>query len=305
VRERQLDISFIWGIPYYYRQYGYTYCLDGNTFESLSAWKVRRLDRGSSSFFKFRTAQVSDSGLLTRLYEDSVSHLQVHLKRTPEHWHYLLDQAKFQVQIVEEVRSGEPVGYFGYYSPDSERVNIIESGITNADAAMAVLKKLALLTTHEIQVCWPENCSLARSAKTLGSLTEPGGQWLIHITDPASFLSRIRPVLESRLGRSDCAGATKNITINLFRQAYKICFTEGRLSQVNSLGFVDSSMGADGGDICIPPEAFVRLVFGFRNLEELSDAWPDMVIKPESRHIIEVLFPKMSAYLYATYKYFG
>jgi GNAT superfamily N-acetyltransferase len=34
VKEHDFDLSFIWGIPYYYRQYGYAYTNEGATFES-------------------------------------------------------------------------------------------------------------------------------------------------------------------------------------------------------------------------------------------------------------------------------
>jgi hypothetical protein len=136
-------------------------------------------------------------------------------------------------------------------------------------------------------------------------VTLPGGQWLFHIPSPAGLLTRIAPVLERRLAASDCEGLTKDLIINLFRQAYRLCFDAGKLVKVESLGFVDSSMGADGGDLCIPPDAFTRLVFGYRTLDELVDAWPDIVMKAESRRLVDVLFPKMASYFHTTYGYFG
>jgi hypothetical protein len=60
-------------------------------------------------------------------------------------------------------------------------------------------------------------------------------------------------------------------------------------------------MGADGGDLCIPPEAFVRLVIGYRALDELRDAWPDIVWRDSSRHWLDVLFPKMDSWLRMPY----
>ncbi len=64
-------------------------------------------------------------------------------------------------------------------------------------------------------------------------------------------------------------------------------------------------MGADGGDLCIPPDAFVRLLLAYRSLDELLDAWPDIIVKPQSRNLIDALFPKKPSYLYATYAYFA
>ena len=76
---------------------------------------------------------------------------------------------------------------------------------------------------------------------------------------------------------------------------------QGKLASVDAPGFVDASMGADGGDLCIPTDAFVRLVVGYRTLDELRDAWPDTVIKPRSRHILDVLFPRMTSCVWMPY----
>jgi len=118
-------------------------------------------------------------------------------------------------------------------------------------------------------------------------------------------LRKIAPVFERRLASSDCAGLTRNLVINLFRQAYRLSLHAGKVADVKALGFVDSSMGADGGDLCIPPDAFVRLLLGYCDLDVLYDAWPDIVMKPESRRLVDVLFPRLDGYFYATYACFG
>jgi len=64
-------------------------------------------------------------------------------------------------------------------------------------------------------------------------------------------------------------------------------------------------MGADGGDLCIPPDAFVRLLLGYRGLDALTDAWPDIVVKPQALPLVNALFARINSYLYATYAHFG
>lgn len=304
VRERELDLSFIWGIPYYYRQYGYTYCLEGSLSEVIHSSRLPAAHNPDA--YTLRRATAEDAHLLTRMYGSEMERQQIYLARKDAHWHYLLEQAKFEVYIVESEHTGTAAGYLGIWQPeDRSRLSIVEHGLANQDAGMAVLRALKTMTPGEISINGPRKSILATLARIYGSREVPGGQWLIHITNPAAFLAKIGPALEVNLAYSDCAWLTRDITINLFRQAYRLCFIEGKLEKVDPLGFVDSSMGADGGDLCIPPEAFVRLVFGFRNLDQLADAWPDIVVKTESRHLIDVLFPKMDGYLYSTYKYFG
>jgi hypothetical protein len=64
-------------------------------------------------------------------------------------------------------------------------------------------------------------------------------------------------------------------------------------------------MGADGGDLCIPPDAFTRLLLGYRTLDELADAWPDMVVRPARRHLWQVLWPKQPVYFWLPYMAYG
>jgi hypothetical protein len=311
VRERQMDLSFIWGIPYYYRQYGYSYCLDGNTSELLPATRIPADSTGQPGPYTLRPATLDDIPALTDLYRAAMRPLQFSVRRSPEHWRYLLEWARLPVQMVVDRRTAQAVGYLGLQKPLTQEqaaaghITIVESGLVNQQAGLAVFQALKAQTGGEILISWPHNGTLARLARLFGSVTLPGGQWLFHIPDLAGFLTRLGPVFERRLADSDCAGVTTNLIINLFRQAYRLCFASGKLASVESLGFVDSSMGADGGDLLIPPEAIVRLVFGYRGLDQLLDAWPDIVVKPTARRLVDVLFPHMDSYLYSTYAYFG
>ena len=304
VSERHFDLSFIWGIPYYYRQYGYAYCIDGSIFEALPAWRIPEAGEGLSDPYTLRTPSLEHIPALTDIYDKAARLLQFYAARSQSHWRYLLEKARFPARVVEDGRTGQVVGYVACVKQDDNHISVIESGILSQDTGLAVLRALKKETGVEIMVSWPKNNPLARLARNFGSVTETGSQWLLHINDLTVFLTKIIPVLERRLAVSDCAGLTRNIIINLFRQAYKLCFVSGKLEKVEPLGFVDSSMGADGGDLCIPPEALVRLILGYRSLEELKDAWPDIVIKADSRRIIEVLFPRMDSYINTIYAYF-
>ena len=176
-----------------------------------------------------------------------------------------------------------------------------ESGIAGYAAGMTALQTLKQEYGADIQLGWPQTNTLTQIGRSLGSTPLPADQWLLRITDVAGFLTKLAPVFEQRLARSDCAGLTANLCVNLFRHAFVLHFTRGKLERVAAVGFVDASMGADGGDLCIPPDAFVRLVFGYRDLDELHDAWPDITIKPASRRLLEILFPKVAAYFCMPY----
>lgn len=305
VKERHFDLSIIEGIPYYYRQYGYGYAGDHWRYDTLP---VGRIPTGPAAGerYGFRPATVSDIPTLVQLYERNMAAVQVATLRDAAYWHFLLAQAHYPVELVEDRQQGQAVGYLCTLAhPERQSSRVIESSLENADVAWAVLARLKATTTSEVQLGWPESNLLVRLARTLGSTTAPPDQWLLRLPDVAPFLLHIGPVLERRLATSAYAGLTVDLTLNLFRQAVRLAFVAGKLQAVTPLGFVDASMGADGGDLCIPPDAFVRLLFGYRTLAELSDAWPDLVIKPARRHLFDILFPKMNFYFWMPYLYWG
>lgn len=300
VKERNFDLSIIWGIPYYYRQYGYAYTIAGATCETLPVWRIPAASLGEALPLRLRPAVRDDIPSLTLLYHQSFDRLALSAERSPEYWFYLLEAAHHPVEMVEHTASGEALGYV-VIDRSAATAAILESSLPDALIAQAVLQLLKGQFSEQLQISWPADLPLAALARQLGSQTVPGGQWLVRIPSMERFLGRLGPVFEQRLAGSDWSGISASITLNLFRQAFRLCFEHGRWVGVDSLGFVDSSMGADGGHLCIPPEAFLRLLFGYRGLDELFDAWPDILVKPEAQPLIQALFPRLQPFLYTPY----
>jgi hypothetical protein len=108
-------------------------------------------------------------------------------------------------------------------------------------------------------------------------------------------------VFESRLKAAGLGDRDADLILNFFRSALLMRFLHGRLTAVEDAGFVDASTGAEGGDFCIPPDAFPRLLLGYRCIEELRDAWPDIRVRPGSRQVIETLFPRLDSLVLMPY----
>ena len=178
---------------------------------------------------------------------------------------------------------------------------IAESGIPAASTALALLQWCKTHVGGDLILGWPAESTLLQVARSLGSTLCPADQWLLRATDLPQLLQKLAPLLAARVARSSYAGLTAELTLNLFRQAYLLRFVAGELIRVESLGFVDASMGADGGDLCIPSDALMRLLLGYRSLDELADAWPDMVVRPARRHLWQVLWPKQAVYFWKPY----
>jgi predicted N-acetyltransferase YhbS len=302
VAERRFDLCIIQGIPFYYRQYGYAYALDHTPSELLPARQIPDRPADAATRFSARPVTPDDAATLAALYEQAMSPYSLAVQRSVEDWHYLLAWAGHAVRLVVDDRTGCSVGYVHVCRwPQEGELWVRESSIASAEAGMAVLRQLQAETAGEIRLTGSPLDELIRLGESLGSTPQPCGQWLFRFPDIARLIDKIGPVLERRLANSGCAGITADLCLNLYREAFALRFEAGKLCQVDSLGFVDASMGADGGDLCIPPEAFVRLVLGYRCLDELRDAWPDIKVKAKSRYLVEALFPRLSGCIWMPY----
>ena len=296
VANQGFDLSVIQGIPYYYRQYGYAYALDHTPLTVLT---TKGIPAEPTSRYLQRAARLDDIKILVQLYQSAMAFNQLSVYRSAEYWHYLLKYMDYPVYLIEDTQTGQAVGYMTVYRHGNFH-RVLENGTTSAAVALAGLQSLNETGITEVQVAGPPTNSLVQLARGLSGNLLVADQWLWRITDVARLLSRLKPVFERRLANSDWAGLTAQLHLNLYRQAYALKIESGRLT-VESLGFVDASMGADGGDFCIPPEAFIRLLFGYRRLTELRDAWPDIRIKPASRNLLAILFPPLEAHILMPY----
>jgi predicted N-acetyltransferase YhbS len=313
VQQSQYDVSIIWGIPYYYRQFGYHYCLEGWGYDSLPVWQIPdrvipvnpRTGEAGLPTLHLRQATLADIPYLETLYQETTLGLDFYVIRSQAYWEYLIQNAHFPIKILGNAQTGELLGYAVISIPPGDPPRILESGISSSPTALALLCLLKTQFPQEIQLGGYADSVLVKMGRSLGSNPQPAGQWLLRVSNLPTFLLKIAPVLEGRLKASGWENWDGDLIINLFREATRLRFNQGRLESVDGLGFVDSSMGADGGDLCIPPEAFTRLLFGFRGLDELRDAWPDIQVKPAARPLVEALFPHQSSWLHTPYFYMG
>lgn len=302
VAAQGFDLCIIEGIPYYYRQYGYAYATDHWASDGLAVARVPDGEKRSEeeSPIRLRAATMADVALLDAFYTESMSQLTCWTERSHEYWRYLIEAAHFPTVMVEDAASGDALGYVvGWLN--GKGAQICESGIPTASTALALLQWCKAHVGGELILGWPAESTLVQVARSLGSSIRPADQWLLRVVELPQLLQKLAPLLAARLADSPFAGLDAELVLNLYRQAYLLRFQAGELVAVESIGFVDASMGADGGDLRIPPDAFVRLLLGYRTLDELADAWPDIGVRPTRHHLWQVLWPKQTAYFWKPY----
>lgn len=303
LREGDYDLGHIQGIPYFYRQFGYEYAmpLEGG-------WRVDLHlipDSPAAGLpCRFRLATTDDLPVLIRLYDQAAADLDIHVVRDEATWRYLLGPST-QTETAAETwlvldEQDQTTGYVRVSAHGfGEGLHVSEVSCLSSGAAWAVLCWLKTLSTERgrpyIRLNLPAHHILPQVARCSGAHDLGHYAWQIKLVDVQRLLTKIAPVLEQRLQASPLAGITQEVILNLYREAFLLCFHQGRLHEVRALGF------SDEGGIRVPPLLLAPLLLGYRSREELAQAHHDFTVDGELQPLVDVLFCKMDSFLYTNY----
>jgi hypothetical protein len=303
----EYHLSHIQGIPYFYRQFGYEYALPLE-----GGWQIRpdqipeKLPENAQGY-RFRLATLDDVPALAQWYDDATTRdLEISAVRDRETWRYLLrhqthTQGGAEFWLVVDAEDNL-VGYvriaaFGFGSG----LIMEESSRLSHPAAVAALSHLKTLCIERdkpyIRLSASDTSPVVRAARAWGAHSESRYAWQIHLPDVACLLRQIAPALERRLAASAFAGLSETIVINMYREAIQLRVANGHITSVETVGF----RPWESQSINIPPPLVAPLVLGYRSREELHAAHPDVGIWGQSAYLIDVLFPKMTAFINQIY----
>ena len=304
--ERGCLLSAIAGIGYFYRQFGYEYCLPMGGGHRLRPEQIPELKEGETSPYRLRRAQAQDMPLLQRYYAELVKGLCVSSIIPDEIWRYQDTQPEDSVDrkvtyIVE--REGIPLGYVRLMGRETTHddfgkgVRIVEAFVPQYKACLEVLrfaKRLALAERQEriVKVEMALDIPLNQAAEMLGGEWQRPYGWQIRVIDSLRFLAAIGPALERRLEASPLAGLSRDLTISLHTEALALHFVQGHLGSVERL--------AEGTrcDLTLPPNAAPMLWLGHRSLNELMQWYPDTWCRnAEAKYLTDILFPKRPSWI--------
>ena len=301
--ERGFHLSQIRGIAGFYRQFGYEYTLPLEGGYRIELHQIPELKEGEEPAFTCRLQTEADMPAMKRLYDEAAQDLQIRAYLDDAIWGYLWQHAGTtmtgcEVWVVEDTNK-DITGYFSVQKYGfGSGVNVSEVSRLNYEAALAVLRQLKKLAAERekpfIRLNLPKNCVLMQTARYHGAHDVGTYAWQIHIPDMARFLNTIGPVLERRLAESPFAGLTEEIKLNFYRESVALQFADGKLTKVKWEDVGD-------GPISIPSRAAIPLVLGYRSREELGESWPDLRMPSRGAYLTDVLFPKMTAHIYAIY----
>ncbi|MFK7800672.1 MAG: GNAT family N-acetyltransferase [Anaerolineae bacterium] len=306
-------MQVITGIPWYYRQFGYSHALNlgGNRpFEWPSAGGTPT--KLKEEKFSWRQATIEDIPSLQKFFEIHSSNYMLNSLRNAAIWKF--DLAGISANSINEKtfwlisdQDGAPVGYVGFTHARSG-VQIQEIACNPSQS----MREFCLYITRTIlsfvdqeNAKNPKEKQLVRKllfflgtdhsayhalGRQLGKQQKPYA-WYIRIPDIPEFLRHVRPALEKRLADSVMTGHTGTHRITLYREHFALNFKDGSIISIDDY---DKKQPQDGDTIFTRPE-FIQLICGHRSFEEINHIHVDCSGNAEAWVLMNILFPKKAS----------
>lgn len=317
VEEDGYHFSLVWGVPWFYKKFGYyqtlgnkasrTYARAGilSRWEEQDAYQVRPMTCEDIPFGVMLHTQASQQSLIYFPYDE-------------KYWNMFafdyFEENRDQYRVIE--KDGRPVGIFSHNTHASNQMSVymfdLIRGVSWLEATPRVTAYLLQYGDRQLQ---ENGCRIEEIAYSLRqghpvfeimrdnySKERQQEQNYYRIPEIKGFLSAIKPVLEQRLGESFICGYTKKVKLQLFglKELIFIHFDSGKIIEISSVDNVHHGYY----DIHMPLEIFMHLLFGQMDIDDCMHlnrevgSWNDgRGVDNELRILLKVLFPKKSSYI--------
>jgi Acetyltransferase (GNAT) domain len=299
----------ITGIPFYYRQFGYEMAMGLGGGRQGNAADVPKLKDGEIEPFRLRPVVEADLPFVLELDAHAARRNLVYCSRDESLWRYELwgksekngDRLDW---FIVETAVGAAVGLLGSaITMWGTRLGInyfeLKPGVSWLQVAPSVLREVKTLgealaareskTLADLYFCLGEDHPICRVTSTRLPEVRRVYAWYLRVPDLLGFLRHITPVLERRLAGSVAAGHTGELKLNFYRNGMRLAFEAGRLAAIEPW----EPAHADDGSAGFPGQTFLQLIFGYRSLDTLRNAFPDCRCDgDDARILLEALFPK-------------
>jgi len=314
--DRRETAQVIGGIPWYYRQFGYEMALEMDAGRFGYPADVPALGEGETEPYRIRPATEPDIPFIARAYDYGMRRGRVACVRDGDQWRYDLaghsPTSDFRLDFcLIEKADGTPVGFFGHHPRLWDKgvfVAVYEliPGVSWLPVTPPVLRYLKSVgetyaaasgtrfDTIGLEMGAEHPCYRV-TASQLHHVRRPYA-WYVRIPDFAGFLRQIAPALEARLADSILVGHSGELKLNFYSTGLHLQFAEGRL--VGSAAWQPTA--DERGQAAFPDLTFLQLLFGYKSLDELNDAFPDCMIRTDdARALLDILFPKQASNVWA------
>jgi predicted N-acetyltransferase YhbS len=278
------------GIPFFYRQFGYSYAMP-----MPLPWTAR--DRPAvPPDLSVRPATADDIGAMAALQHRAQSAATVRMPHSAGCWRWIIERSGSD-QLVAE-RGGVLVAT-GRRSPSGDG-SVLAELAGEADGVLALVAA-ARGTSDVLTVVERPGAGWAPS---LASVADPPSEperdrewYYARIAELAPLLDRLRPVLLDRFRAAGLRGRHE-VLLSSWRSHVRFTIDEESMSAVTAGGPEQAPIWQGGSGV--PPDVLAPLLLGPFGAAGLELRVPDMVLGSQ-RELLSVLFPPQTADLLTFY----
>lgn len=277
------------GIPYFYRQFGYSYAIP-----IPLPWEVRTVPAADSEIL-VRAAGSADIAAMAALQAQAQSGADVRMAHSDGCWRWLV-QRSASTQLVAE-RGGVTIAT-ARQTPPEESVVLGELA-GSSEGLLALISSVG----HHGDVAVVERPTAGVDA-ILAEIAEPpevperAREWFYgRVGSLAPVLEHLRPVLLERF-RSAGLGGHHEVLLSSWRSHVRFSIDDDSMSEVISGGPEQAPVSKGGSGI--PPDALAPLLLGPFGAAGLEARYGDVLLGRQ-RNLMEALFPPMTSDLLTFY----
>lgn len=272
------------GIPYFYRQFGYSYAIP------IALPRPVVTPPPAVDGYTVRAATADDIKAMVALQDAAQAGADLRMPHSPGCWRWVVARGGSDQWVVEH--DGEVVAT----GRTTEDAHLSEVAARDEPAARALLRHVVdLAGDQEVNVVARHGIALT---PFLGEPSPYPELYYARTPDPAALLERLRPVLSARLAASGFADFDGEVVLSFFRSHVRFRCAAGAVGPMAAGGPMQSP-GAVGGS-GVAPDRVPPLLFGADGFAGLSLRYPD-VYSGRDRGLVEALFPPVSSDLLTYY----
>lgn len=317
--ERGEMLQAITGIPYYYRLFGYEMALDLGGGRGGFKPQIPKLEENQEEPFHIRPAVEADLPFIAKLYDMGCQRSLISCVWNEALWRYELigksekNVNRYVLQVITTLE-GEPAGFlahppYRWGSMLAATAYELKAGISWAEVTPSVIRYLMNAgeayqsESHDPSSAEAFGFWLGREHPVYQAITDRLPRvrkpyaWYLRVPDLAGFIRHIAPVLEERLAASPLVGHSGEFRLTFYQSGLRMIFERGKLNQVEAWQPAPRAFSGEAG---FPGLTFLQLLFGYRSLSELDDAFADCWTESDTdRALLEILFPKQASNVWA------
>ena len=279
-----IPVSLVWGLEYFYRQFGYSYAV-------LEHWRHTLIDppRHADDSWVCRQATIGDILAMDALQASVQRHVDVAISSTRDRWRWLMSLGHYRLIVAE--KDGRLDAMARVYD-DEQGIELTETAAGSVSAADAVLAHLQSDgVTRRITV--PDRPGGgSRFLDHRSELRVERDAFYLRPTSPQMLIDAMVPVLNDRLAGSSYRTWSGPVPISMYRSGLELVIVDGVVTDVSP--FVPDSAPPRGDEAAIPPDLLADLTMGGLGAAGLEERHPDVVLGTQ-RRIMSTLFPPVTA----------